>query len=153
MNILNAFIFLQYKFHHRSSTGLYISLWKYWDFQSEAKVEQTWSRLLQRIAFLVQVMWLTWQCHVKAQSYQNKLNLEKCKYMAKLIWKLRSNILMLVIQWNWVKRCSMLLCCSLNKGYVWYILITLSLKKSAFEASIKVYFTSKALFVLEISKF
>ena len=40
VNILNSFIFSQYKFHHRSSTGLYISLWKYWDFQSEAKVEQ-----------------------------------------------------------------------------------------------------------------
>ena len=40
VNILNGFIFLQYKFHHRSSTGLYIGLWKYWDFQSEAKVEQ-----------------------------------------------------------------------------------------------------------------
>ena len=26
--------------HHRSSAGLYIGLWKYWNFQSEAKVEQ-----------------------------------------------------------------------------------------------------------------
>ena len=40
MNILNDFIFLQYKLHHRSSTGLYIGLWKYWDFKSEAKIEQ-----------------------------------------------------------------------------------------------------------------
>ena len=40
VNILNGFIFSQYKLYYRSSTGLYISLWKYWDFQSEAKVEQ-----------------------------------------------------------------------------------------------------------------
>ena len=40
VNILNGFIFSQYKLHHRSSTGLYIGLWKYWDFQSEAKAEQ-----------------------------------------------------------------------------------------------------------------
>ena len=40
VNILSGFIFPQYKLHHRSSTGLHIGLWKYWDFQSEAKVEQ-----------------------------------------------------------------------------------------------------------------
>ena len=33
---LNDFIFSQYKIF----TRLYIGLWKYWDFQSEAKVEQ-----------------------------------------------------------------------------------------------------------------
>ena len=31
---------MQYKLHHRCSTELYIDLWKYWDFQREAKVEQ-----------------------------------------------------------------------------------------------------------------
>ena len=40
MNTLNSLIFLLYKLHHRSSTWLYIGLWKYWDFQSEAKAEQ-----------------------------------------------------------------------------------------------------------------
>ena len=40
MNILKGFIFSQYKLHHRSLTGLYIGLGKYWDFQSVAKVEQ-----------------------------------------------------------------------------------------------------------------
>ena len=35
VNLLNGFILSQYKFHHRSSTGLYIGLWRYWDFQSE----------------------------------------------------------------------------------------------------------------------
>ena len=39
-NILNGFIFLQYELHHRSSTRLCLGLWKYWDFKSEAKVEQ-----------------------------------------------------------------------------------------------------------------
>ena len=40
MNILNGLLFSQYKLHHRCSTRLYIGLWKYWNFQSEAKVEQ-----------------------------------------------------------------------------------------------------------------
>ena len=40
MNILNGLLFSQYKLHHRCSTELYIGLWKYWNFQSEAKVEQ-----------------------------------------------------------------------------------------------------------------
>ena len=40
MNILNGFIVSQYKLRHRASTGLYTGLWKYWDFQSEAKVKQ-----------------------------------------------------------------------------------------------------------------
>ena len=40
MNILNGFIFSQYKLHHRSLTGLFMGLWKYWGFQSDAKVEQ-----------------------------------------------------------------------------------------------------------------
>ena len=37
---INGFIFSQYKLHHRCSTGLYIGFWKYWDFQSETKLEQ-----------------------------------------------------------------------------------------------------------------
>ena len=40
MNILNGLLFSQYKLHHISSTGLYIGLWKHWNFQSEAKEEQ-----------------------------------------------------------------------------------------------------------------
>ena len=36
MNIVNGFIFSEYKLHHRSSIGI----WKYWDFQREAKAEQ-----------------------------------------------------------------------------------------------------------------
>ena len=31
---------MQYELHHRSSTRLCLGLWKYWDFKSEAKVEQ-----------------------------------------------------------------------------------------------------------------
>ena len=44
VNILNGFIFSQYKLHHRSSTGLYIG---------PLKMRSKSSRLLQRIAFLV----------------------------------------------------------------------------------------------------
>ena len=40
MNILNDLLFSKYKLHHRCSTGLYIGLWKHWNFQREAKVEQ-----------------------------------------------------------------------------------------------------------------
>ena len=40
VNVLNGLLFSQYKLHHRCSTGLYIGLWKYWNFQSEAKKEQ-----------------------------------------------------------------------------------------------------------------
>ena len=40
VNILNSLLFSQYKLRHRSLTGLYIGLQKYWDFQSETKVEQ-----------------------------------------------------------------------------------------------------------------
>ena len=40
VDILNGLLFAQYKLHHRCSTGLYIGLWKYWNFQREAKVEQ-----------------------------------------------------------------------------------------------------------------
>ena len=39
MNILNGLLFLQ-KLHHRCSTGFYIGLRKFWNFQSEAKLEQ-----------------------------------------------------------------------------------------------------------------
>ena len=49
---INSFIFSQYKLHHRCSTGLYIGLWKCWDFQSETQVEQI-IEIVQRIAFLV----------------------------------------------------------------------------------------------------
>ena len=38
--ILSGLLFSQENLHHRCSTGLYIGLWKYWNFQSEAKVEQ-----------------------------------------------------------------------------------------------------------------
>ena len=40
MNILNGLLFLQYKLHHRYLIGLYMGLWIYWNFQSEAKLEQ-----------------------------------------------------------------------------------------------------------------
>ena len=40
MNILNGSLFLQQKLHHRCSTGLYVGLRKFWNFQSEAKLEQ-----------------------------------------------------------------------------------------------------------------
>ena len=40
VNILNGFLFLQYKLHQRSSTGLYIGFPKYQNFQNEDKVEQ-----------------------------------------------------------------------------------------------------------------
>ena len=40
VNILNGFLFLQYKLHQRSSTGLHIGFRKYRNFQNEAKVEQ-----------------------------------------------------------------------------------------------------------------
>ena len=40
VNMLNDLLFLQYKLNHRHSTRLYIGLWKYWNFQREAEVEQ-----------------------------------------------------------------------------------------------------------------
>ena len=40
VNILNGFLFLQYKFHQRSSTGLYIGFRKYRNLLNEAEVEQ-----------------------------------------------------------------------------------------------------------------
>ena len=40
VNILSDLLFSQYKLHHRCSTGLYIGLWKYWNVQSAAEVEQ-----------------------------------------------------------------------------------------------------------------
>ena len=40
MNILNGLLFLQYKSHQRYLIGLYMGLWIYWNFQSEAKLEQ-----------------------------------------------------------------------------------------------------------------
>ena len=39
-NMFNDVLFLQLKLHHRCSTGLYIGLRKYWNFQIEAKLEQ-----------------------------------------------------------------------------------------------------------------
>ena len=51
MNILNGFLFLQEKHHHRCSSGLYIGLRKQRNFQSELRWRKSW-RILQRVTFL-----------------------------------------------------------------------------------------------------
>ena len=40
MELFHEILFLQWKFHHRCLTGLYIGLQKFWNFQSEAKLEE-----------------------------------------------------------------------------------------------------------------
>ena len=74
VNKLNGSVFSQYKLHHRCSTVLYMCLWKYWNFQSEAKLEQIiaivttrsvscfycfiWLQNCYRINFIVTTLWI-----------------------------------------------------------------------------------------------
>ena len=49
----SGFTIFAKKLHHKCSTGLYIGLWKYWNFQREAKLEQIIAIVTTHCVFLL----------------------------------------------------------------------------------------------------